>query len=263
MDDMSPRGIEILSGADVIACEDTRRTGLLLQHFGIEGKLFSYHEHNKAAKGPVLINMMKDGMNVALVSDAGMPSINDPGEDLVKLCIENDIDISVAPGPVAAITALVMSGLDTTKFHYEGFLPSQGKQRRERLEALKYYDETVIIYEAPHRLIKLISELKDYGFGSCRAAFCREMTKKYEQVLRMTIDEASSYYDENEPRGEFVICLEGLGEKEDKHEEIDIDAMIIELHEQGLSTKKISAEVSNVTGISKKEIYERALNLLQ
>lgn len=262
MDDMSPRGIEILSEADVIACEDTRRTGLLLQHFGIEGKLFSYHEHNKAAKGPVLVNMMKDGMDVALVSDAGMPSINDPGEDLVKLCIENDIDISVAPGPVAAITALVMSGLDTTKFHYEGFLPAQSKQRRERLEALKGYKETMILYEAPHRLIKLINELKEYGFGSCRAAFCREMTKKYEQVLRMTIDEAVLYYDEHEPKGEFVICLEASGEEE-IGEEIDIDKMILDLHEQGMPTKKISQEVSGVTGISKKEIYERALHLIQ
>lgn len=262
MGDMSSRGVEILSSADIIACEDTRRTGLLLRHFGIEGKLFSYHEHNKAAKGPVLVNMMKEGADVALVSDAGMPSINDPGEDLVKLCIENGVEVTAVPGPVAAITALVLSGLDTTKFHYEGFLPSQGSPRKKRIEALKAYNETVIIYEAPHRLMKLIDELIDAGFGSCRAAFCRELTKRYEEVLRLTVDEAKEHFEKVPPKGEFVICLECRGGVS-APSKVDPDELIRELASQGLPTKKIASEVAAATGLSKKEIYARALNLLQ
>lgn len=265
MGDFSSRAQEILSEADVIACEDTRRTGLLLQNFGIEGKLFSYHEHNKAAKGPVLISMMKEGMTVALVSDAGMPSINDPGEDLVKLAIAEDIEISVIPGPVAAITALVMSGLSTKTFHYEGFLPSESSPRKARLKEIADIDETLILYEAPHRLKKLVSELKSAGFGSSKAAFCRELTKKYEEVLRMTIDEACDYYSENEPRGEYVICLEP--QKSDDSDlitsEEDIDKLIRKLADDGLSTKEIAKTVSELTGRNKKEIYNFVLSLLK
>ena len=265
MGDISPRATEMLAAADIIACEDTRRTGLLLQQLGIEGKLFSYHEHNKAAKGRVLIEKMKAGATVALVSDAGMPSINDPGEDLVKLCIENNIDISVVPGPVAAITALVMSGLDTTRFHYEGFLPSEQSERRKRLEELKRIPETIIIYEAPHRLNKLLAELAENGFADCRAAFCRELTKKYEQVVRMTVGEAVGYYKENPPKGEFVICLEALPSVSDVQEysDSDVDALILKLAADGKTTKEIASELASVTGRRKKEIYEHALNMLK
>ena len=265
MGDISPRATEMLAAADIIACEDTRRTGLLLQQLGIEGKLFSYHEHNKAAKGRVLIEKMKEGATVALVSDAGMPSINDPGEDLVKLCIENNIDISVVPGPVAAITALVMSGLDTTRFHYEGFLPSEQSERRKRLEELKKIPETIIIYEAPHRLNKLVAELAENGFADCRAAFCRELTKKYEQVVRMTVGEAVGYYKENPPKGEFVICLEALPSLSDVQEysDSDVDALILKLAADGKTTKEIASELASVTGRRKKEIYEHALNMLK
>ncbi len=263
--DISPRATEMLAAADIIACEDTRRTGLLLQQLGIEGKLFSYHEHNKVAKGRVLIEKMKEGATVALVSDAGMPSINDPGEDLVKLCIENNIDISVVPGPVAAITALVMSGLDTTRFHYEGFLPSEQSERRKRLEELKRIPETIIIYEAPHRLNKLVAELAENGFADCRAAFCRELTKKYEQVVRMTVGEAVDYYKENPPKGEFVICLEALPSVSDVQEysDSDVDALILKLAADGKTTKEIASELASVTGRRKKEIYEHALNMLK
>ncbi len=264
MGDFSQRAQEVLSESDVIACEDTRRTGLLLQNFGIEGKLFSYHEHNKAAKGPVLISMMKEGMTVSLVSDAGMPSINDPGEDLVKLAIENDIEISVVPGPVAAITALVMSGLSTTTFHYEGFLPSESSPRKARLQEIVNINETIILYEAPHRLKKLVSELSKVGFGSCKAAFCRELTKKYEEVLRMTMDEAVSYYDENEPRGEYVICLSPIPKSEDYiTDEEEIDTLIRKLDSEGMPTKEIAKTVAGVTGRNKKEIYSYIVNLLK
>ena len=253
MGDISPRAVEVLSSADLIACEDTRRTGLLLQAIGVENKLFSYHEHNKAAKGPILVERMKNGENICLVSDAGMPSISDPGEDLVKLCIAEGVDVSVVPGPVAAISALVLSGLDTRRYHYEGFLPSESKPRKERLAELAKIRETIIIYEAPHRLTKLISELQGAGFGSSKAAFCRELTKKYEQVIRLTIDEAAAYFEETPPKGEFVICLEP--QPEQAPAEVDVDELISRFEAEGLPTKEIAARVAELTGRSKKEIY--------
>lgn len=261
--DMSPRAKEVLSSVDIIACEDTRRTGLLLSEFGIEGHLISYHEHNKASKGNVLLNELLSGKNVAQVSDAGMPSVSDPGEDLVKLCIENNIEVSVIPGPVAGITALVMSGLDTRYYHFEGFLPSESKPRKARLNALKSYRETIILYEAPHRLQKLISELKLNGFGTSKAAFCREMTKKYEEVIRLTIDEAETYFEENNPRGEFVVCLEPLHEVKEEISEENIDELINELNDSGMSKKEISRIVADKTGKNKKEIYDYIVNLLK
>ena len=256
MGDFSPRAVEVLSSADIIACEDTRRTGILLKEFDIEGKLFSYHEHNKASKGPVLVSRMKEGLTVCLVSDAGMPSISDPGEDLVKLCIEEGIDVSVVPGPVAAISALVLSGLDTRYYHFEGFLPSESKPRRERIEVLKGIRETIIIYEAPHRLKKLVKELCDAGFGDRKAAFCRELTKRYEQVVRMTVSEAADYYEENEPKGEFVICLEPMA---DKSEVFDTDQLISRFLDEGLSTKETAARVAEITGGNKKNIYDQII----
>ena len=257
--DISSRAIEVLGSADLIACEDTRRTGLLLQSLGITGKLFSYHEHNKAAKGPVLINMMKEGAAVCLVSDAGMPSISDPGEDLVKLCIEEGVEVSVVPGPAACITALVLSGLDTRHYHFEGFLPSEKGPRRKRLEAISHIDETIILYEAPHRLMKLIDELIETGFGKSRAAFCRELTKKYEEVLRLTVEEGKKHFEEIPPKGEFVVCLEPLGVTCEtvSYTDEDIDRMARELAGTGLSTKQIAAEIADRTGRNKKELYDR------
>ena len=257
MGDISPRAVEVLASADLIACEDTRRTGILLKHLGITNKLFAYHEHNKAAKGPVLISRLKQGETICLVSDAGMPSISDPGEDLVKLCIEEGVEVSTVPGPVAAITALVLSGLDTRRYHYEGFLPSENSERKKRLEALKDINETIIIYEAPHRLTKLIDELISFGFGSSRAAFCRELTKKYEQVIRLTVSEAKEYFDKTEPKGEFVVCLEPAPQEEE--EEVDIDALIGRFLDEGLSTKETAAKIADMTGISKKDVYNRVI----
>lgn len=261
--DMSPRAKEILENVDLIACEDTRRTGILLAEFGISGNLISYHEHNKATKGNVILEELKQGKNVAQVSDAGMPSVSDPGEDLVKLCIENQIPISVIPGPVAGITALVMSGLDTRYYHFEGFLPSESKYRKERLAALTKYRETIILYEAPHRLCKLISELVANGFGESRAAFCREMTKKYEEVIRLTIKEAEQYFVDNPPRGEFVVCLEPLSEVKPEMSQDDLDGAIIKLFAEGKSKKDISKIVAEMSGKSKKEMYDYVVNLLQ
>lgn len=266
LSDMSPRAEEVLAGADVIACEDTRVTGILLKEKGIEAKkLFCYQEHNKAAKGPVLIDMMKQGLTVAQVSDAGMPAISDPGEDLVRLAVEAGIEVSVIPGPVAAVSALAISGLSTRYYHFEGFLPQESKKRRDRLEALKAYGETIVLYEAPHRIQKLIEELDDAGFGDRKASFCRELTKKYEEVIRLTVSEAKAYFDENAPRGEFVVCLEPLasssGPKGEASGTCDADTLIKLLLDKGMPTKDIAQVVSKATGLGKKEMYARTLEL--
>ena len=266
LSDMSPRAEEVLTQADVIACEDTRVTGILLKEKGIEAKkLFCYQEHNKAAKGPVLIDMMKQGLTVAQVSDAGMPAISDPGEDLVRLAVEAGIEVSVIPGPVAAVSALAISGLSTRYYHFEGFLPQESKKRRDRLEALKAYGETIVLYEAPHRIQKLIEELEDAGFGDKKASFCRELTKKYEEVIRLTVSEAKAYFEQNAPRGEFVVCLEPLasssGPKGEASGTCDADTLIKLLLDKGMPTKDIAQVVSRATGLGKKEMYARTLEL--
>ena len=266
LSDMSPRAEEVLTQADVIACEDTRVTGILLKEKGIEAKkLFCYQEHNKAAKGPVLIDMMKQGLTVAQVSDAGMPAISDHGEDLVRLAVEAGIEVSVIPGPVAAVSALSISGLSTRYYHFEGFLPQESKKRRDRLEALKSYDETIVLYEAPHRIQKLIEELEGAGFGDKKASFCRELTKKYEEVIRLTVSEAKTYFDENAPRGEFVVCLEPLasssGPKGEASGICDADMLIKLLLDKGMPTKDIAQVVSKATGLGKNEMYARTLEL--
>lgn len=261
--DMSLRAKQILTEVDVIACEDTRVTGILLKSLGIEPKkLFCYQEHNKASKGPVLIDMLRSGLDVAQVSDAGMPAISDPGEDLVKLAIEGGIEFTVVPGPVAAMTALVLSGLDTRYCHFEGFLPQDNTKRKQRLAALKTYDETIILYEAPHRVAKLIEELMAEGFGESKIAFARELTKKYEEVIRLKVSEAGEYFAANPPRGEFVVCLEPL-EQEEKGASgmCESDTLIKLLLEKGMPTKDIAAVVSAALGLPKKEVYNRSLEL--
>ena len=264
MGDVSDRAREVFGFADLVACEDTRRTGLLLSNLGIKANLFSYHEHNKAAKGPVLISKLKEGQNIVLVSDAGMPCISDPGSDLVKLCIEEDIPVTAVPGPVAAITALVLSGLDTRYYHFEGFIPVPAKERKERLEALRSFNETIIIYEAPHRLLKTIDDLCEAGFSGSRAAFCRELTKKYEQVVRLEMSEAKTYFTETPPKGEFVICLEPTSETDTcETQDIDIEAMARKFLDEGCSTKETAAKLAKLTGKSKKELYSYTLNLIK
>lgn len=253
--DISSRALEVLSEVDLICCEDTRVTGLLLSKLGIKNKLFSYHEHNKASKGKIIIDYLKDGMNIALVSDAGMPSISDPGEDLVLQSIENDIAVTTVPGPTAFVSALVLSGLSTRRYYFEGFLPSENKERRERLTMLSSHEETIILYEAPHRLNKLIDELSEMGFNDSRAAFAREITKKYEEVIRLKVSEAKEYFIEHPPKGEFVICLEGFKKIEQDYSEDEIRNLIMKYKDEGMSSKDISKIVSKMTGKSKKEIY--------
>ena len=258
LEDMSPRACEVLKCVDVIACEDTRVTGMLLSNLGITGKrLIAYHEHNKAASGNGILDLLKQGLDVAEVSDAGMPAISDPGADLALLAAENGIKVSVIPGPSAVTAALSISGLDTRYFHFEGFLPSEGSKRRERLKALTLIGETIVLYEAPHRLKKLLDELNEYGFGASKIALCRELTKRYEEVLRVSVSEAVEYYKTNEPRGEFCICLEPLEQKAFAPAG-DGDKLISLLKEKGMSSKDIAAVVSEYTGMNKKEAYKKA-----
>ena len=263
--DISERAKEVLSQVDLIACEDTRRTGLLLSMLGIGNSLFSYHEHNKAAKGPLLIEKLKAGQDIALVTDAGMPCISDPGYDLVKLCIEEDLDVTAVPGPVAAITALVLSGLDPRRYHYEGFIPVETSDRKDRLDKLSKVRETIVLYEAPHRLLKTIEDLERAGFGDRKVAFCRELTKKYEQVIRLKLGDAAGYFSENPPKGEFVICLEAQEDKDTVAllSEEEIDELIRKMSDEGMPTKKIAQELSEVTGRNKKELYSYIVNLLK
>ena len=265
MQDLSPRAVEVLSSVDLVACEDTRRTGLLLSHFGISAKLMSYHEHNKASAGSKIISRLKEGQNVALVSDAGMPSISDPGEDLVKLCIEEEIDITTVPGPVAGISALVLSGMDTRHYYFEGFLPVETKERKERLSVVSESAVTTILYEAPHRLLKTLNDLSGAGLSERRISACRELTKKYEEVVRGTVSEVISHFTEVPPKGEFVLVLEGRPENETKAvlSPEERKNRILNLESQGMSTKEIAKTLSLEWGESKKALYAEVLEMLK
>lgn len=265
MQDLSPRAVEVLSSVDLVACEDTRRTGLLLSHFGISAKLLSYHEHNKASAGSKIISRLKEGQNVALVSDAGMPSISDPGEDLVKLCIEEEIDITTVPGPVAGISALVLSGMDTRHYYFEGFLPVETKERKERLSVVSESAVTTILYEAPHRLLKTLNDLSGAGLSERRISACRELTKKYEEVVRGTVSEVIFHFTEVPPKGEFVLVLEGRPENETKTvlSPEERKNRILNLESQGMSTKEIAKTLSLEWGESKKALYAEVLEMLK
>ena len=265
MQDLSPRAVEVLTSVDLVACEDTRRTGLLLSHFGISAKLLSYHEHNKASAGSKIISRLKEGQNVALVSDAGMPSISDPGEDLVKICIEEEIDVTTVPGPVAGISALVLSGMDTRHYYFEGFLPVETKERKERLSVVSESAVTTILYEAPHRLLKTLNDLSGAGLSERRISACRELTKKYEEVVRGTVSEVISHFTEVPPKGEFVLVLEGRPENETKTvlSPEERKNRILNLESQGMSTKEIAKTLSLEWGESKKALYAEVLEMLK
>ena len=210
LSDISPRAIKVLSECDFIAAEDTRNTRKLLTHFDIHKELVSYHEHNKKEMGPKLCDRIEAGETCALVTDAGMPAISDPGEDIVRLCAKRHIAVSVIPGCCAAVSALSLSALATGRFAFEGFLPAQKKEKEARLAKLKEEERTVIHYEAPHRLKETLSVLLRTFGEDRRISLCRELTKRNEEVLRMTLGDATLYYEQNEPRGKYVLVLEGL-----------------------------------------------------
>ena len=265
LSDMSPRVIETLKDADLIAAEDTRNSIKLLNHFDIDTPMTSYHEFNKVEKAKTLIGKLKEGQNIALITDAGTPAISDPGEVLVKMCQEENITVTSLPGPAALIVALTLSGLSTRRFCFEGFLPPEKKERRRILEELTNESRTIILYEAPHHLKGTLAELKE-ALGDRRITLCRELTKKFESVMPTTIFKAVSYYEENEPRGEYVLVIEGKSFREkDEERQLGFVKLSIEEHmklyeEQGIDRKEAMKLVAKDRGVSKRDIYNALLD---
>lgn len=258
--DMSPRGLEALRSADFIAAEDTRVTLKLLNHFEIKKPLLSYFEHNKALSGEKIISRILAGESCAIVTDAGMPAISDPGEALVRECAESGIECVVVPGPTAMASALALSGLSTARFTFEGFLPVVTKERRERLEELTGEKRTMVFYEAPHKLRKTLSDLIEVFGAERKIALCRELTKMHEEVIRTTLGAASERYAESEPKGEFVLVVEGKPESDAPEMSVeDAVARVLRLREGGMPLKAAAKEVAADTGYSKNELYNLAL----
>ena len=262
--DMSPRVIETLNSVDVIAAEDTRNSIHLLTHFDIHTPMTSYHEYNKVEKADELVARMLKGENVALITDAGTPAISDPGEVLVKKCQEAGITVTSLPGPAALIVALTLSGLPTRRFCFEAFLPFEKKERKPILDELVNETRTIIIYEAPHRLVKTLEELKNV-LGNRKITICRELTKKFETILPTTFEEALSIYENEEPRGEYVLVIEGKSfEEKQKEAQASWESMSIEEHmrfyeDTGIDHKEAMKLVARDRGVGKREIYKSLL----
>lgn len=258
--DMTPRVVETLRSVDVIAAEDTRNSIKLLNHFEIHTPMTSYHEYNKVEKARKLVEQLAAGHNIALITDAGTPAISDPGEVLVRMCQESGIPVTSLPGPAACITALTLSGLPTRRFCFEGFLPSDKRERREVLEELAQESRTMILYEAPHHLMRTLEELYD-TLSDRDVTLCRELTKKFESVMPTTLEKALEYYKNQEPKGEYVLVIRGKSREEKRQEEISAwENMSIEEHmafyrEQGMDEKAAMKQVAKDRGVGKREIY--------
>ena len=258
--DITYRCVETLKMVDLIAAEDTRRTLGLLNYLEIEKPMTSYYEHNRREKGELLISEMKNGKNIALVSDAGTPAISDPGEDLVAMCAQNGIDVVPVPGAVAAINALICSGLPTGKFTFEGFITVNRRGRAEMLDKLKNEERTMIFYEAPHKLPATLRDMAKV-FGDRRITLCRELTKIHEEFIRTTLFEAAELYEENSPRGEFVLVVEGKNpeelqeEKQEEWKNMTVPEHIEVYIRQGMSEKDALRAVAKDRGVSKRDIY--------
>lgn len=261
LQDMSPRVVETLAQVDLIAAEDTRNSIKLLNHFEIKTPMTSYHEYNKVEKAKELIAKLQSGMDIALVTDAGTPAISDPGEVLVAMCHEATVPVTSLPGPAALIVALTLSGLPTRRFCFEGFLPSDKKEKKLILQELAEETRTIILYEAPHHLVRTLEELRE-TLGDRRVTLCRELTKKFETILPTTFDKALEMYEEEEPRGEYVLVIEGksLAQKQ-KEAQASWEEMSIEEHmdlyeKQGMSHKDAMKQVAKDRGVGKREIYQ-------
>ncbi len=259
--DMTPRVVETLQNVDVIAAEDTRNSIKLLNHFEIHTPMTSYHEYNKVEKAKQLIGQLLDGQDIALITDAGTPAISDPGEVLVQMCHEHGVPVTSLPGPAACITALTLSGLSTRRFCFEGFLPADKKEKKIILEELKCESRTIIMYEAPHHLVKILEELYEV-LGERKITLCRELTKKFETIFPTTLERALEYYKTEEPRGEYVLVLEGKSREQKRQEEIaSWESMTIEEHmshyeQQGMDHKAAMKLVAKDRGVGKREIYQ-------
>lgn len=264
LEDITFRVVRTLREADLIAAEDTRNSIKLLNHFEIKTPMTSYHEYNKIEKAHQLVEKIKEGQNVALITDAGTPGISDPGEELVRICYENGIEVTSLPGAAACITALTLSGLSTRRFSFEAFLPKDKKERAFVLDALKTETRTIVLYEAPHHLKKTLAQLLD-ALGDRKITLCRELTKKYETILATTLAGAVSYYEENEPRGEYVLVLEGRSRQELIQESrAACESMTLEEHmalyeAQGIARKEAMKLVARDRGVSKRDIYAALL----
>lgn len=257
--DLSPRGAETLERADFVAAEDTRVTRKLLSHLGLKKPMVSYHEHNKAAAGPAILARLLSGEDCALVTDAGTPAISDPGEDLVRLCAENSVAVQSIPGCCALISALAVSGLPTGRFVFEGFLPVNRGERRERLQALLGEERTILLYEAPHRLRGTLADLLE-AFGDRPLALCRELTKLHEETRRTTLAQAVSYYQENEPRGEYVLVVSGATPAEAGTVTLEAGVeLVLERRARGERMKDAVRQVAADTGLARNELYDAAL----
>ena len=259
--DITLRALETLKAVDFIAAEDTRVTQKLLLHFGIKKPLVSYHEHNRKYVGDSIAERILSGETCAVVTDAGMPCISDPGEDLVRLCAERGIPVEVVPGPSAAVSALAISGLDTSKFAFEGFLSTAPSSRREALEKASKEERTLIFYEAPHKLVATLGDLYRC-FGERKISICREMTKLHEEVIRTTLSAAVNLYDDekNKPRGEFVLIVEGF--KAEQEPEISLEGALERakgLIAGGMKATEACREIAKTTGFSKSELYSALL----
>lgn len=264
LEDITLRVLTTLKEVDLIAAEDTRHSIKLLNHFQIKTPMTSYHEYNKVEKARMLVEKMKEGLNVALVTDAGTPGISDPGEELVRQCHAAGIAVTSLPGPAACITALTVSGLGTRRFCFEAFLPADKKERFRILEELKRETRTIIIYEAPHHLVKTLKELKE-ALGDRKISICRELTKRYEEVFPTTISGALERFLPEEPKGEFVLVLEGRTAEEMRREEQqEWESIPIEEHMEhymaaGMDKKQAMKEVARDRGISKRDVYQQLL----
>ncbi len=262
LSDLSERALKTLSEVDFVAAEDTRNSMRLLTHFGISKPMVSYHEHNRRERGAEIAERLLRGESCALVTDAGTPAISDPGEDLVALCVERGIPVTSLPGACAMIVALTLSGLPTARFCFEGFLPVSKKERRERLDALAGETRTFLLHEAPHKLRATLADLARTLGGERRIALCRELTKLNEEVLRMTLSEATAYYVEKEPRGEYVLVIEGGGPQRTATEGVcDMTPAEAVAHYQaeGMSRNEAIKAAAKALGVSRNELYGRLI----
>lgn len=264
LEDMTYRVVRTLKEVDLIAAEDTRNSIKLLNHFEIKTPMTSYHEYNKIEKGKKLVEKLQSGVNIALITDAGTPGISDPGEELVKMCYEAGIEVTSLPGAAACVTALTLSGLSTRRFAFEAFLPSDKKEKQEIIKEMENETRTIVMYEAPHRLVKTMQELLD-SLGNRRITVCRELTKKHETAFVTTLEEAVRYYETNEPKGECVLVMEGRSREELRQEEVSKwEEMTVEEHmdyyrNQGFDKKESMKLVAKDRGVGKRDIYQQLL----
>ncbi len=261
LSDFSPRAVETLEKVDFIGADDTRVSVKLLNHFGIKKPLVSYHEHNKVTAGQAILERLLSGESAALVTDAGMPAISDPGEDLARLCAENGVEVIAIPGCCAAVCALAVSGLPTGRFTFEGFLSANKKDRREQLAALSGEERTMVFHEAPHKLRATLSDMAEIFGPERRMALCRELTKLHEETMRVSAGEAVAYYAENEPRGEYVLVVSGR--EKVVAAELTLEdgvALVLKKRESGMKMKDAVRQVADDTGLNRNELYQAALH---